>query len=98
MSKNKVINITRDIQAVRRRYPGAISRYDEGWYIEWNGENIFETFLHEPTHTIEEAWSLAREIAKHDQYFNRTHPLKQMGTYNEEYNKIRIAKRIHYAR
>ena len=98
MARPRVKKIDQDIKATRRRYPGAQAKWDDGWYIEWNGENVFNMFLLDNTNTIEEAWLQARDVAKYEQHINRTHPLKQLGNYNEEFNKIRVTKRIHYAR
>lgn len=98
MARPRVSKIDQDIRAVTRRYPGAIAKWDDGWFIEWNEKNVFEDFLLSNTDTVEEAWAQARSVAKYEQHINRTHPLKKLGNYNEEFNKIRIANRIHYAR
>ena len=65
------------------------------FYIEWQSENLNDTFLLENSSSELEAWKQASITAKHEQHINRTHPLKKlMSQEQKNQNKERITRRI----
>jgi len=65
------------------------------YYIEWNQENLNDTFLLENTATELLAWEQASITAKHEQHINRTHPMKKLISEEQKnQNKERITRRI----
>ena len=65
------------------------------YYIEWQGENLNDTFLLNDCETEIDAWRQAAVTARHEQHINRTHPLKKlMSEEQKQQNKERITNRI----
>ena len=97
MARPKLPELDKLKKRVRKRYPGSICVQDQfgDYYIEWNLENLNDTFLMENTSSEIEAWRQASITAKHEQHINRTHPLKKlMSQEQKNQNKERITKRI----
>ncbi len=97
MSRPKLPEIEKIQNRVRKRYPGSICIQDSfgQYYIQWNEENLNDTFLLSNTDTELSAWQQASITAKHEQHINRTHPLKQMmSEEKKQQNKERINTRI----
>ena len=97
MARPKLPEIEKLQKRVRKRYPGSICMQDsEGqYYIEWNQENLNDTFLLENTDTELLAWEQASITAKHEQHINRTHPMKKLISEEQKnHNKERITRRI----
>ena len=97
MSRPKLPEIEKIQKRVRKRYPGSICVQDSfgQYYIQWNDENLNDTFLLDNTDTEISAWHQAGITAKHEQHINRTHPLKQMlSAEKKQQNKERINIRI----
>ena len=97
MARPKLPEIDKLKKRVRKRYPGSICVQDSAgeFYIEWQSENLNDTFLMENSSSEIEAWRQASITAKHEQHINRTHPLKKMmSEEKKQQNKERITKRI----
>ena len=97
MARPKLPEIEKLQKRVRKRYPGSVCVQDHfgEYYIEWQSENLNDTFLMENTSSEIEAWKQASITAKHEQHINRTHPLKKlMSQEQKNQNKERITKRI----
>ena len=97
MARPKLPRLEKLQKRVRKRYPGSICMQDsEGqYYIEWNQENLNDTFLLENTATELLAWEQASITAKHEQHINRTHPMKKLISEEQKnQNKERITRRI----
>ena len=97
MARPKLPEIEKLQKRVRKRYPGSVCMQDsEGqYYIEWNEENLNDTFLLENTDTELLAWEQASITAKHEQHINRTHPMKKLISEEQKnQNKERITRRI----
>ena len=97
MPRPKLPEIEKIQNRVRKRYPGSICIQDSfgQYYIQWNEENLNDTFLLSNTDTELSAWQQASITAKHEQHINRTHPLKQMmAEEKKQQNKERINTRI----
>lgn len=78
MEANPLSSIEKMKRRVHKRYPGAYVVNNNGWYVCWNGKNLNEIFLLDNAATEEEAWQQATITANHQQYINRTHPLKSI--------------------
>ena len=101
MSRIKLSEQDKLRNRVLKRYPGAVAAQNmcDEWFIEWQDQNLNETFLLSDCETELDAWRQAATVASHEQHFNRTHPLKQMWSETaKRQNKERIAMRIHYDR
>ena len=97
MARPKLPEIEKVQKRVRKRYPGSICVQDSygQYYIQWNGENLNDTFLLDNTNTELLAWKQASITAKHEQHINRTHPLKKLISEEQKHqNKERITRRI----
>ena len=97
MPRPKLPEIEKIQNRVRKRYPGSFCVQDSfgQYYIQWNEENLNDTFLLSNTDTELSAWQQASITAKHEQHINRTHPLKKMmSEEKKQQNKERINTRI----
>ena len=97
MARPKLPEIDKLKKRVRKRYPGSICVQDSAgeFYIEWQSENLNDTFLMENSLSELEAWRQASVTAKHEQHINRTHPLKKLISQEQKnQSKERITRRI----
>jgi len=97
MARPKLSLLEKVQNRVRKRYPGSFCVQDSQglYYIEWNEENLNDTFLLDNCDTELTAWEQAGITAKHEQHINRTHPLKKLISKEQKnQNKERITKRI----
>ena len=97
MASPKLPEIDKLKKRVRKRYPGSICVQDSAgeFYIEWQSENLNDTFLVENSSSEIEAWRQASVTAKHEQHINRTHPLKKLISQEQKnQSKERITRRI----
>jgi len=97
MARPKLSNLQKLQNRVRKRYPGSICVRDSYgcYYIQWNEQNLNDTFLLENSDTELLAWEQASITAKHEQHINRTHPMKQLiSQEHKDQNKERITNRI----
>ena len=97
MARPKLPEIDKLKKRVRKRYPGSICVQDSAgeFYIEWQSENLNDTFLIENSSSEIEAWRQASITDKHEQHINRTHPLKKLiSQEHKNQSKERITRRI----
>ena len=97
MARPKLLEIDKLKKRVRKRYPGSRCIQDSigQYYIEWNDENLNDTFLLDNCDTELIAWQQASITAKHEQHINRTHPMKKLISQEQKnQNKERITNRI----
>ena len=75
MEKSDVKKIQKIKDKIKKRFPKCV-KYDEGYIIFNNGENIFEEFFLPAAPSVVSAWERALLTNRTIQNFTRTHPLR----------------------